>query len=121
MIVAGFGFRDGATASSLQDALSKFGRVAVARVATAEAKARHPAFTGLQAACNLPAVAVPASDLRTQVTQTDSAASAQAHGTGSVAEAAALAAAGPGARLLGPRRVSNDHMATCALAEGKDA
>ena len=34
------------------------------------------------------------------------------------AEAAALAAAGPGARLLGPRVVSADRMATCALAEG---
>ncbi|MHA6346914.1 cobalamin biosynthesis protein, partial [Roseivivax sp. CAU 1761] len=41
--------------------------------------------------------------------------------TGSVAEAAALAAAGPGARLLGPRAVSPDGCATCALAQGKEA
>ena len=35
---------------------------------------------------------------------------------GSVAEAAALAAAGPGARLLAPRMISADRMASCALA-----
>jgi cobalt-precorrin 5A hydrolase len=38
-------------------------------------------------------------------------------GVGSVAEAAALAAAGPGARLLGPRAVSACGTATAALAE----
>jgi cobalt-precorrin 5A hydrolase len=35
-----------------------------------------------------------------------------------VAEAAALAAAGPGARLRGPRAVSADGTATAAIAEG---
>jgi cobalt-precorrin 5A hydrolase len=39
-------------------------------------------------------------------------------GVGSVAEAAALAAAGPNARLLGPRAVSACGTATAALAEG---
>ena len=34
-----------------------------------------------------------------------------------VAEPAALAAAGPGARLLGPRALSSDRMATCAIAK----
>jgi cobalt-precorrin 5A hydrolase len=41
-------------------------------------------------------------------------------GTGSVAEASALAAAGPGARLLGPRVISGDGLATAAIAERKD-
>ncbi|MDZ4135469.1 MAG: hypothetical protein U1D06_07725 [Paracoccaceae bacterium] len=36
----------------------------------------------------------------------------------SVAEAAALAAAGPGARLLVARRVSPDGRATVAIAKG---
>ncbi|PTE19863.1 precorrin methylase, partial [Cereibacter changlensis JA139] len=35
-------------------------------------------------------------------------------------EAAALAAAGPGARLLGPRVTSADGRATAAIAEGRD-
>ncbi|MFT4151918.1 MAG: precorrin methylase, partial [Paracoccaceae bacterium] len=34
----------------------------------------------------------------------------------SVAEACALAALGPGARLAGPRSISGDGMATAALA-----
>ena len=39
-------------------------------------------------------------------------------GTGSVAEAAALAAAGPRARLITTRTVSQDRTATAAIAEG---
>jgi cobalt-precorrin 5A hydrolase len=39
-------------------------------------------------------------------------------GTGSVAEAAALAAAGRRARLISTRAVSQDRMATAAIAEG---
>jgi cobalt-precorrin 5A hydrolase len=40
------------------------------------------------------------------------------HGTGSVAEAAALAALAPGARLILPRIQSTDGSATLAIAEG---
>lgn len=54
-------------------------------------------------------------DAAVQVLLTESAASRAATGLGSVAEAAALAAAGPGARLLGPRVASGG--VTCALAE----
>ena len=42
-------------------------------------------------------------------------------GTGSVAEAAALAAAGPRARLIATRVVSQDRTATAAIAEGDGA
>ena len=45
---------------------------------------------------------------------------AEHFGTGSVAEAAALAAAGAGARLLGPRAVSADATAVAAIAEGTE-
>ena len=41
-------------------------------------------------------------------------------GTGSVAEAVALVACGPGARLVGARVVSADGSATAALAEGDE-
>lgn len=112
MIVAGFGFRKSATAASLQDALAK-AKVARAVDATAtlveKAEALRP-FGGL-------IIEVMLEDAQAQSTLTSSKASLAAWGVGSVAEATALAAAGPGARLLGPRVVSSDGLATCALAE----
>ncbi len=60
-------------------------------------------------------IAEPAGDAPGMLTR--SAASLAATGTGSASEAAALAAAGPGARLLGPRLVLGP--VTCALAEGE--
>lgn len=119
MIVAGFGFRAGATADSLLDALARTGgRPDLA--ATAAAKAGAPAFRMAAARLRLPCRAAPAAALAAAPTLTRSAASRRAHGTGSVAEAAALAVAGPGARLLGPRCISADRLATCALAERID-
>jgi cobalt-precorrin 5A hydrolase len=54
------------------------------------------------------------------VTLTDHARVRALRGSGSTAEAAALAAAlmhaGPGATLLNPRVVSADRLATCAIA-----
>jgi cobalt-precorrin 5A hydrolase len=44
-----------------------------------------------------------------------------ARGVGSVAEAVALAAAGPGARIVVARVISSDRMATCAIAQGPEA
>ncbi|WP_397544498.1 cobalamin biosynthesis protein [Roseovarius salis] len=117
MIVAGFGFRAGATSASLHDA---FGRVhgggRATLLATLAAKAESPAFAEFARAAGLPVHPVAPQDAAAQVTLTDGAASQAAHGTGSVAEASALAAAGPGARLIGRRVISTDRMATCALA-----
>lgn len=117
MIVAGFGFRDGASAASLRDAYARVGHTAT-HLATSEAKAQHPAFQTLTAELTLHALPVSPQALAAQTTPTQSDKSRAACGTGSLAEAAALAAAGPGARLLGPRVISGDRMATCALAEG---
>ncbi|MGR3493836.1 cobalamin biosynthesis protein [Citreimonas sp.] len=117
MIVAGFGFRAAATADSLRDALARTGKDADA-LATAADKADAPAFTNFARTLGLPVHAVAPDTLRAQDTLTASAASRAARDTGSVAEAAALAAAGPGARLLAPRAISGDRMATCALAIG---
>lgn len=115
MIVAGFGFRATATAESLSDALAQAaqGR-AVDLLATAEDKA-----AALAAALGAPVMGVDAGALAAQRTATRSTAALAARGTGSVAEAAALAAAGRGARLLAPRTLSADRMAACALAEGE--
>lgn len=115
MIVAGFGFRAGAGVASLADALAGTGGRPQALAAPAD---KAPALAPLAARLGVAVIAVAPGALARAQTLTDSPASRAARGTGSVAEAAALAAAGPGARLLGPRVVSGDRMATCALAEG---
>jgi cobalt-precorrin 5A hydrolase len=117
VIVAGFGFRAAATADSLADALRRAAQGRrVDALATAADKA--PALAALGAALGAPVVGLDAPALAGQRTATRSAAAMAARGAGSVAEAAALAAAGPGARLIGPRALSADRMAACALAEG---
>jgi cobalt-precorrin 5A hydrolase len=113
VIVAGFGFRASATAASLADALA---RAAAGRAVSHHATAADKA-PALAAALGQPVTGIAPEVLAVQPTLTRSAASLSNRGTGSVAEAAALAAAGPGARLLGPRAVSADGRATCALAE----
>ena len=119
LIVAGFGFRGGATADSLADALDRAGGSAgVTSVATAADKARSPAFVGFSRRVSLPVRKVDPESLSRQQTATQSSASYAARSTGSVAEAAALAAAGPDAELIAPRVVSADGLATCALAKG---
>lgn len=117
MIVAGLGFRSGAAAPALRDALARAGGGAVSALATAADKAGAAAIRDLAAELGLPVIAVAPADLAAQSVVTSSPRVAALRGTGSVAEAAALAAAGPGARLLGPRAVSGDGMATAALAE----
>ncbi|GHC88435.1 cobalamin biosynthesis protein [Novosphingobium pokkalii] len=122
MIVAGFGFRAAADQAALRAALAlaqaqcKSGQPRVTHLATAADKA--PALAPLAQALGLPLLAIAAPALAGCATPTRSPASLRARGTGSLAEAAALAGAGPGARLLAPRCVSPDRTATCALATG---
>jgi cobalt-precorrin 5A hydrolase len=118
MIVAGFGFRSGVTLSALQDALARAGGAAgVTHLATVAAKA--DGLAGLAEALGLPVLAVDPQLLAAQKVRTQSDRVAALYGTGSVAEAAALAAAGPDARLRGPRVTSADGTATAAIAEGR--
>lgn len=118
MIVAGFGFRQGTGLASLRAALAlaQRGRPAVTHLATASDKVA--ALAPLAESLDLPLQGLSPEELSGVATLTQSAASLAARATGSLAEASALGAAGPGARLLGPRQVSPDRMATCALAEG---
>lgn len=117
MIVAGFGFRSGATLAALQDALERAGGPAgVTHLATLAAKVKG--LEPLGRALALPVLGLTPDALRTQQTLTQSDRVEALFGTGSVAEAAALAAAGQGARLRGPRAISADGTATAALAEG---
>ena len=117
MIVAGFGFRSGVTLAALQDALSRAGgAMGVTHLATLAVKAEG--LASLAEVMGVPVVALPDTALSGQVTLTRSDRVQALKGTGSVAEAAALAAAGQGARLRGPRAVSADGTATAAIAEG---
>jgi len=117
MIVAGFGFRSSATVESFIDALVRAEGPAPDLLATLDGKAQTAAFSAFCLSQDLPLRAVTTGEAQRQNTQTGSKSSQAAYGVGSVAEACALAAAGPGARLLGPRAISGDRMATCALAE----
>jgi cobalt-precorrin 5A hydrolase len=119
MIVAGFGCRAGATLASLDAAL---------RLASGT---RHPVLLAapvdrldlvspLAEKLGLRLIAIEEPLLRSMDTPTRSPVSLAQRGVGSVAEAAALAAAGPGARIVERRRVSPDRHATCAIAEGPD-
>lgn len=114
MIVAGFGFRAGASPESLRDAFAQAGGEAD-RFATLTDKAGTHAFQSFAATHTVTKVNPEA--VREIETITHSEHSQIARHTGSVAEACALVAAGPGARLLGPRVISSDRMASCALAQ----
>lgn len=116
MRVAGFGFRKGAGLDSLEAALRAVGGEGITHLATVTEKAGDGVFRALADRLALPVVTVDAERLPGARTVTQSEASRAAYGTGSVAEACALIAAGPGAALAGPRRVSPDGQATCAIA-----
>ncbi len=117
MIVAGFGFRKMATKDSLLSALARAsGGQEIALLAVPEDKATASCLQELAGSTGLAVKGVPATELEAVTTPTLSPHSRTHRNTGSVAEAAALAAAGPGARLAGPRKISNDRMATCAVA-----
>jgi cobalt-precorrin 5A hydrolase len=137
--VAGLGFRASASVESLRSALqvamaasqsAAAAPLVLTALATAEDKAHHPAFTQLAAEIALPVVAVPLAQLA-ELARCIEACSATQHtaalrpphhhgpqryGARSLAESSALSATGPGARLLAPRAVSTDRLATAAIA-----
>ncbi|RJG56180.1 precorrin methylase [Sphingobium terrigena] len=121
MIAAGFGFRQGTSLASLESALALAQEGLPAVTAFAAPLDKTALLRPLADAMGVPLHVIPREALRAQVTPTSSDASLLAYGVGSVAEAAALAAAGPGATLLSQRHISADHMATCAIAQGTPA
>jgi cobalt-precorrin 5A hydrolase len=116
VIVAGFGFRKAAEQSSLAELLdrlcARFGPVD--RLAATEAML--PLVQALGAARGIAVISVADAALPAAATLSQSQHSLRVRGTGSVAEAVALVAAGPGAQLLGPRLISADRRATAAVA-----
>ena len=119
MRVAGLGFRRDVTLASLREALSAAGGAAgVTAIATVSDKAESDVLERLARELNVPIKAIPADVLAGIATWTQSELIKQKFGAGSVAEAAALAAAGRQARLISTRAVSQDRTATAAIAEG---
>lgn len=119
-LVVGVGLRAHATPATLQtlweqaQALLPGQAACFCAVAVLHGKAGHPALAGWLGPSAL--LAVPVEQMRGQPVATRSPNLQARYGTGSVAEAAALAAAGPQAQLLLPRLVAGDGSATLAVA-----
>ena len=122
MIVAGVGCRRGAAAPDIETAI----RTALARagiaadaldaVATAQVKGAEAGIAAAAEKLGVRVVLVPEAELKAAGTRTATRSERVLAlvGVPSVAEAAALAAAGPSSRLVSPRLVIG--AATCALA-----
>lgn len=110
MRVAGFGMRSTAGTASLKAALARAGGAQ----ALAALPMHAPRVRALAQALGLPLIEVTC--VEGIATPTASNRVQARFGTGSVAEATALAAAGPGARILAPRVTSPDGLATAAIA-----
>lgn len=121
MRVAGLGFRGAADLASLRDALQKAldaaGGGGLDALVTESAKSRAPVFREFAAVMRLPGLGIRTEDVSMMITPTQSERIKDRFGTGSLCEGAALAAAGPGARLLSTRVISDDGKATAAIAE----
>lgn len=121
-IVAGVGFRAACTAediAALVRQVAVAAGVEVSRLAAPAFKAEAPALARAAELLGLELVLAPEAALEAvqHLCPSRSQAAQAATGFASVAEACALAAAGPGARLLGPR--TSNGTATCALAQGE--
>ncbi len=120
MRVAGLGFRRSVNVASLREALDAAGGApGLAALATVSDKAESVALLSLATELGLPIKSVPADVLAGVETMTRSDIVAAKFGAGSLAEAAALVAAGRNARLVVSRVVSRDRTATAAIAEGE--
>lgn len=127
MIVAGVGCRKGVRAADIEAAImAAFVRAGIAAselrlIATSAAKGGEPGIAAAALAIGVPMVLIPPGDLAVagRRTATRSERVIAAAGVPSVAEAAALAAGGPTARLVLPRIAVGP--ATCALAETGEA
>ncbi|HLH48781.1 MAG TPA: cobalamin biosynthesis protein [Roseiarcus sp.] len=123
MIAIGIGCRRGASQAAIAAmieqtlALTRTLNESV-RLFSIEAKSGEAGLVDAAQAMNLPLEFLPAASLREVEDKiaNPSRHAAAAFGVASVSEAAALAGAGPGARLIAPRMVGNG--VACAVAQG---
>jgi len=122
MIVAGIGCRKGATAeeinAAIEAALEETGqaRDALTSLATSDGKGSEPGLVDAAASAGLELILIKPAALEAAGSRTQSFSPRvkEMFGVPSVAEAAALAAAGPDASLLAPRTIVGP--VTCAIA-----
>jgi cobalt-precorrin 5A hydrolase len=127
MIVAGIGCRKGAAAAAVEAAIMTalaargLGADKLAAVATSSSKGEEPGIKAAAAALGVPFVTIAQPELEAAGHRiaTKSQRVLARTGVGSLAEAAALAAAGSGAQLLAQRVAVG--AVTCALAQSKIA
>jgi cobalt-precorrin 5A hydrolase len=127
VMVAGIGCRKGVSVedvlAAIETAIEAHGltMTALSALATAEFKKDEEAIAAAGRALNLPVIIVDDAALHAASPDTlsHSDLSQDVAGTPSVSEASALAVAGKGARLLGPRTVLGP--VTCAIAISGDA
>jgi cobalt-precorrin 5A hydrolase len=123
MIVAGIGCRKGASQGEVEAAIVealaqvKRGRETLRLIATSDGKANEPGIVAAAMARGVPLVRVAPSELEAAGSRTQSSSPRVKAlvGVPSVAEAAALAAGGPKAKLILPRIAVGP--VTCALAD----
>jgi cobalt-precorrin 5A hydrolase len=122
MIAAGIGCKRGAPASDIEGAIraalacARIDADALDVIATMQAKMSEPSIRAAAEKFGVTLIAVPELELAAANgrVETHSERVTSLAGVGSVAEAAALAAAGPASTLIVPRRIVG--AATCALA-----
>ena len=125
MIAAGFGFRKNVNFESLLEvfktlcARHKIAQDDVRCFATHLDKAQNEALLSLSQHLNISIVAISQIEIEQQNPKTQLDLSLKHFKTGSVSEAAALAATGENSELIGCRITSRDGLATCALARGE--
>ena len=123
MIFIGLGFRKAVTIKSFENLIHQVYHLTelpgpIKALATLDTKALDPALQEFATAKRIILIPVSLENLKRQIPPTQSPAAQAAYGLGSIAEAAALSAAGDGSYLIFKRLISNDKMSTCAFAKG---
>ncbi len=119
MRVVGFGLRAAATSGSLDELFQRLGFQTAPALALPAFRQGHPLVRELQAR-GFRIGFIPEGALKGVRTPTRSRRILARYGTGSIAEACALIAAGPAARIILPRLISADGCATAALAQSDE-
>lgn len=118
MRVVGLGLRAAADLEGVQDLFRRLQVTTPLTLAAPAFRQTHPVVAGLQAA-GFRLVPIPEAMLLGVSTPTRSPRILARFGTGSLAEACALVAAGPGARLVQARVISANGCVTAALAQSE--
>ena len=116
--VVGLGLRAAAELEGVQDLFRRLQVMPPLTLAVPAFRQTHPVVAGLEAA-GFRLVPIPEAMLLGVSTPTRSPRILARFGTGSLAEACAIIAAGSGARLVEPRVISADGCVTAALAQSE--